>query len=183
MQFLQNFNFNTLLIKVTIAIILLFHSIPAFNQTGQIVGTITIQEKLLEYQYLTILLKHGDSTIKATIPDSNGHFALTNITTGLYSLVIKQIGFRNEVIDSLDTTNTSTKNLNLPYPGPCKFVYLSRIKPKCFGGHSNNIISIVYGMPAKKTMEKARKGLIHLGGCNVTDCDPKYYCTIHNREL
>ena len=179
----NSLNFKTLLKKVIINIILLQHSISAFCQSGQIIGNIAKQDKLLEYQYLKVLLIRDDSTIKATIPDTNGHFVLSNIGEGLYSLVIKQIGYRDDVTDSLMISNATTKELNLIYPRPCKFVYIDGQKPKCFGEHSGNIIPIIYGLPAKKTMKKARKGLVHLGGCMVTDCDPHYYCTIHKREL
>jgi len=33
-------------------------------------------------------------------------------------------------------------------------------------------------MPCGAKMEKAEKGLVHLGGCVITERDPKYYCAI-----
>jgi hypothetical protein len=56
-------------------------------------------------------------------------------------------------------------------------------KPTCIGGHTDHIIPIVYGLPTEKTMTKAEKGLVHLGGCIVSEDDPKYYCKIHQVEL
>ena len=62
--------------------------------------------------------------------------------------------------------------------------YLKNRKPICpIGNHTNNIIPIVYGLPTPKTMAKAKKGLVHLGGCVLSNCDPHYYCTVHNKEL
>ena len=169
--------------KIIIAIIFLHYSLFTFCQTGQLIGTVTKQVKNLEYQYLTVLLKRGDSTIMTSIPNTNGHFVLHNIDEGLYSLIVKQIGYRDEIIYNLKILSAETNELNITYPGPCKFVYPNRKKPKCISEHSDNIIPIVYGLPTKKNMEKARKGFIHLGGCIVTDCDPRYYCTIHKTEL
>jgi len=56
-------------------------------------------------------------------------------------------------------------------------------KPTCIGGHTDHIVPIVYGMPTEETMRKAELGLVHLGGCVMSDSDPKFYCTIHKIEL
>mgnify|MGYP006992455168 CR=1 FL=1 len=37
--------------------------------------------------------------------------------------------------------------------------------------------------PTLKTMRKAKNGRVHLGGCVKTNCDPHYYCKIHQVEL
>ena len=55
--------------------------------------------------------------------------------------------------------------------------------PKCIGGHTDHIISIVYGEPTPLTMEKAKKGLVHIGGCVISLPCPRYYCLIHNIEI
>ena len=169
--------------KLFSIIVLLQISFTSFSQREQLIGNIKKQDKPLEYQYLTVLLKQDDSTIQAKIPDSNGHFVLKNIAAGIYTLVIKQIGFRDNVSDSIKVIKGKTNECNIIYPGPCKFLYSKKQKPKCIGGHSDSIILIVYGDPTKKTLEKSSKGLIYLGGCIVTDCDPHYYCKIHKRQL
>ena len=169
--------------KLIIAFVFFLISLSAFCQTGQIAGQIKKQDTLLEFKYLVVELKLGDSIIKKTVPDTNGHFSLNNIAEGFYSLVIHQIGYRDDVTDSLKISKDTTIALNFIYPPPCNFLYSKGQKPKCIGGHTENIIPIVYGLPAKKTIEKAKKGLVHLAGCIVSDCDPHYYCTIHKREL
>ncbi len=55
--------------------------------------------------------------------------------------------------------------------------------PSCLNGHTDHIIPIIYGMPTEKTMEKAVQGKVHLGGCIIEEGGPKYYCTLHNKEI
>jgi len=155
-----------------------------YCQSGQIVGHITKKgDASLERNYLTVLLTQGDSTIKGTMADKSGFFKFDNVSNGVYSLKIRQIGYRDFVTDNLKIVKDSILRLNLTYPPPCNFVYEKGRKPMCIGGHTDNIIPIVYGLPTKKTMDKAKKGLLHLGGCVVSDCDPHYYCTTHKIEL
>ena len=169
--------------KPIIVFVFFLISLSTFCQTGQINGQIKKQDTLLEFKYLVVVLKQSDSIIKGTVPDIYGHFSLNNIAEGFYSLVIQQIGYRDDVTDSLKISRDTTIDVNFIYPLPCKFVYIKGQKVKCIGGHTDNIIPILYGLPAKKTFEKAKKGLVLLGGCIVSDCDPHYYCTIHKREL
>jgi hypothetical protein len=71
----------------------------------------------------------------------------------------------------------------MPRNKTSKTVHKKRQKPSCVGGHTDHIIPIVYGLPSEEMMKKAELGLIHLGGCVISDSDPKFYCTIHKIEL
>ena len=170
-------------------IIIAFISISStiYGQNSQIIGHITNRDTIFATNFWTILLMQRDSTIKKTATNFSGNFRLKDIDKGIYSLTIQQIGFRDYNIDSLQILTDTTLNLYIDFPPPCKFVYLTYLKhqkPKCInGGHTNNIIPIVYGLPSQKTMRKAKKGLVHLAGCIISACDPHYYCTIHKIEL
>ncbi len=50
--------------------------------------------------------------------------------------------------------------------------------PNC----NNKMIKIVYGMPSNELFELSEKGIIHLGGCSVSDDDPIYYCSNCRRK-
>lgn len=160
-------------------------SLTVYSQSGQIVGHIINRDTLLAYNFWTIILKRGDSSIKETTTAAN--FKFQNIPKGVYSLSIKQIGQRDFIIDSLQVLKDRIITLNLSYPPPCNFTYLTYLKsgkPKCIiDGHIDNIIPIVYGLPKQKILKKAKKGLVHLSSCIVSNCDPHYYCTIHKKEL
>jgi hypothetical protein len=163
----------------TLAILLL--TLNVFCQNKQLKGYIIKKDSLLDYKYLTITLDQGDTTIQRAIPDTKGYFSIKDIVAGSYRLSIQQIGTRDMVIDNLNIKNDTT--IRLVYPPPCKFIYKNKKKVRCIKGHTNRIIPIVYGMPSEQMMKKAEKGLIHLGGCIVSDCDPHFYCTIHKKEL
>jgi hypothetical protein len=47
--------------------------------------------------------------------------------------------------------------------------------PQC--GSRGHPIPIRYGDPEEETLAKARAGEVHLGGCNVSGNDPRWYCT------
>ena len=44
--------------------------------------------------------------------------------------------------------------------------------PKC----NNKLTEIVYGMPSSELFEAEERGEVILGGCCVSDDDPKYHC-------
>jgi len=171
--------------KILFTQIFFLLSLNLYSQIGQIGGHIINRDTLLAYSYWTIALKKGDSIIKETATTANFNFA--DIPKGIYSLSIKQIGQRDFIIDSLQILKDTAITLDLSYPPPCRVTYLTYVKnekPKCTkGGHTDSIIPIVYGLPTQKTMKKANKGLVHLGGCIISDCDPHYYCTIHKIEF
>jgi hypothetical protein len=169
--------------KLIFVHILSLFTLTAFCQNGQVNGQIAKQYPLLEYKYLTVLLQKGQTTINGAVPDSMGQFGIKDIPEGIYSLVIKQLGYRDAVTDSIVVSGGAAISLSLLYPPPCKFKYIKGQKPLCEDGHIDQIIPIVYGLPTKKTMRRAEKGLLHLAGCLMTDCDPQYYCKIHKREF
>jgi len=76
-----------------------------------------------------------------------------------------------------------TTNVSISFPGPCPYVYAKGFTPKCPYGHLDRVIPIVYGMPSPQMMDRADKGHIASGGCIISDCDPKYYCKIHEIEF
>jgi len=62
--------------------------------------------------------------------------------------------------------------------------YPIKKKPVCpVGNHQDNIIPIIYGEPTGETMKKVQEGLVHLGGCIITDIEPKYFCKIHKKKF
>jgi hypothetical protein len=170
--------------KSVLAILFLSISFLANSQHGQLSGHLSSASMQQSTAYLYIILKKGYMIMNETMTDSSGKFHIDNLSAGLYSLAIKQIGVRKDfIMDSIKIFKDSTLHLEIDYPGPCRFVYEDGKKPQCTNGHTDHLIPIVYGLPARKTIKKAEKGLIYLGGCVVSDCDPHFYCTIHKREL
>jgi hypothetical protein len=117
-----------------------------------------------------------------TIVES-GNYSIKHIEEGYYNLVFHSIDSRPLKIDSIHIIKDSMTYITTTYPPFCKFIYSKNYKPNCPYNHSDGIIKIVYGLPTAKTMANAKKGLVHLGGCLTTYCDPKYYCTLHKLEF
>ena len=67
--------------------------------------------------------------------------------------------------------------VGLPYNVPF-IVKNSRARIKCPHCGSTNTARILYGLPVfdEKLEARIEAGRVHLGGCCVTDFDPKYYC-------
>jgi hypothetical protein len=48
---------------------------------------------------------------------------------------------------------------------------------------SDQVIPIVYGYPAEETFASADSGKVMLGGCEVTENDPNWYCKRDNTKF
>jgi hypothetical protein len=50
------------------------------------------------------------------------------------------------------------------------------IRSRCPNCRAQTLVHLVYGYPGPVTMMEADEGRIALGGCLVTDDDPRYRC-------
>jgi hypothetical protein len=149
----------------------------SFSQSGGLKGQI-LDNGQYPFAGLTIRVLDGDSVVTWTTTDGNGDYKVENIKAGLYSLSIQHLGFKERVIKDVSITADEIRQFDINHPGPC--TESLKICPK---GHTDGLIPIIYGLPGKKLMKKAHKGQIRLGGCIVTDCDPKWYCKTHEIEF
>ena len=170
--------------KSVITILFLCFSYCSFCQTGKVKIDITITDTIKPYFLGIYARKEKTPTSNINILTS-GSYLMKDLIEGYYNFEFFSFesSSRRLYIDSVKVRNDSVTNLKVIYPGPCKFVYGKDFKPVCPFNHSDKIVKIVYGYPSKKMMKKAKKGLIHLGGCIIYYCDPKYYCTIHKTEI
>ena len=51
--------------------------------------------------------------------------------------------------------------------------------PEC---GSEDVLPIIYGLPAPETEERAQRGEVRLGGCIVEEGSPTLVCTLCGRE-
>lgn len=63
----------------------------------------------------------------------------------------------------------------------CDFVPADVSEPVCPEGHTDSIVPIVYGYPSEELFNQSDSGLVMLGGCEVTDCDPNWWCKKHGK--
>jgi hypothetical protein len=156
----------------------LFAEFFSFGQNGILKGNIKHGISLENSQFVNIeLLRNPDNKkLTTTFSDTTGNFELLNIPQGNYILCFSFVGYQEYKLADINIYSDSTTIVEIYYPCPTG----SKIsEKKCPLGHTNDIIPIVYGLPSEKGIKKAEKGKIELGGCSVTECDPKWYCKIH----
>ena len=166
-------------------ILVLFLSIvstKAFCQIGYVKGHVIYSETSEKFPGVTILLMQQNAVVTGASTDKNGDFVINNVPLGTYNLIIKTVGYRDETVENIVVSPTMPE-FNIAFPGPCKYVYTKDRRIKCVGGHTDHIVPIVYGLPDAKLLSKAKNGKIYLGGCQLYECHPEYYCTIHKVEL
>jgi hypothetical protein len=154
----------------------------ALGQQGQLSGQILEGNGPAGFPGVTITLQRADTLLAGTMAGSNGAFTLPAVPVGTYDLVLQMVGYRTERLVGVQVT-LQAKSLVLPFPGPCLYTYTKHQRPICPAGHMDHLIPMVYGLPSKHTMQRASQGKVHLAGCEVTGCDPRYYCPIHQKEL
>jgi len=150
---------------------------------GQVVGQVVDSHTRHGFVGATVLLKYDSTVVKGTITDTAGRFRLLLVPIGHYQLEVQQVGYRSKVIEGLAVTQATSTDLTLAFPGPCMYQYQAGALPACVGGHTDQLIPIIYGLPGKRLLAQAKQGKVYLAGCQMTDCDSKYYCPRHKKQL
>jgi hypothetical protein len=167
-------------------LVLLFATIlsalPSAAQTYVLSGQIVDSQTNSGLPGATVLLKQDTLVVAGCSTNQDGRFLLNMPRRQDYSIEVKLLGYRPRTIQ-LTGSVANPAPLRILMPGFCPYAYKRGTVPPCVGGHTDQVVPIVYGLPDAKTMEKAKGGKLHLGGCNLTGCDPKYYCLEHKREL
>jgi hypothetical protein len=140
-------------------------------------GNIKYSEDSTAFSGLLIIILRDSTIITGGVTDVNGNYQIKDIPFGTYNIKLSQIGFRDKLISNVEI-NSYQKNMDFVFPSPCRT--MSR---ECPSGHSDEIIPIVYGLPGKRLLKKAERGAVKLGGCVITDCDPKWHCKRHNIDF
>lgn len=170
--------------KIVITILLICSNNLTFCQTGKVKIDITIADTVKPYFLDIFVDKEKKLASKITVVE-NGSYLIKDLSEGYYKFEFHSIESRSRrlYIDSVKVFNDSITILKVIYPEPCKFSYKQSLTPICPYNHTDKIVKIFYGFPNKKMMKKAKKGLIHLGGCIISNCDPQYYCIVHKKEI
>lgn len=164
------------------AALLWWAPLAARCQPGQLTGHITMSDRAEGVAGVTLTLHQAGHLVTGTVSDATGAFSFANLPLGTYEVVLEMSGYRRESQADLQITAQPT-TLTIPFPGPCRYRYLPHRLPACVGGHTDQFLPIVYGFPNARTLQLAKQGKLYLGGCEVTGCDPKYYCPLHQKEL
>ena len=148
-------------------------SLTTSAQTVDLKGHVTYRDDKSDFVGAGVFLIKDGKLITDCLTGKNGNYVFRDIPFGNYTLRLKYRDFKEKIIPKV-VVASGMKNLEIGYPDPC--IAAEKICPY---GHKDNIIPIVYGMPGAETMKMAEKGLVHLAGCVVSDCDPRWYCKTH----
>lgn len=130
-----------------------------------------------------------DSTANGFVTGAEIKFIKNDTTVFAYGLlgqfkVILKKYLADSVVVSHHTLGSTTFTISLAdkqvkdtiihLPKSCNSLPPTDICPICKS--NKDVLKIIYGLPNKKLMKQAEKDIVHLGGCVVNPCYPKYYC-------
>jgi hypothetical protein len=133
------------------------------------------RNKPITFAIITLLSDQNIKYVEYT--NERGEFEFKNIQPGRYTLQFEAIGFKDTTFFNLPMLKDTSLQLN--YIRNCNFDKSIKDKscPTC--KKKNNVIPIIYGLPYSKNGEDPTKGngkKFVLAGCEITDCDPNWYC-------
>lgn len=154
-------------------------SIQGFSQTGGIQGNVIFKLDSIGLPRANVII--SGTRIGAQTED-DGTFELTKLQEGKYDLVVESIGYGKDTIRNVDVKKNSITKITLGLPaGVCHKKPKSRKCP--VDGKTKNVVPILYGLADGKMRRKMDKGKAKLGGCEVTGCEPNWFCKIHDKEF
>ncbi len=113
-----------------------------------------------------------------TSTNINGRFTFSNLENGEYELKILNEEYKNNIFNIIVS---GTTNENLFVKKYCSFnENKSNICPICKS--NKNVLPIFYGLTTT-TFIKQNKTKYHFSGCQLTGCDPKFYCKKDREEF
>ncbi len=172
---LLNFILNILRVRSLLFILFL---LPGFYTFGQIVqGRIVDGKKDKSISFGLITLSGFDKKKLVELSDVNGLFRFPCVEPGDYLITFSSIGYADTTFNKI-TVKTDTAIL-LIYSNYCQYD-LSLKNKKCPACHKKNtVIPIIYGLPYSKDGRDPTKGngrKFILAGCEISYCDPHWYC-------
>jgi Carboxypeptidase regulatory-like domain len=154
----------------TFTALLFVYCLSGFAQNASLTGMISDKE-FGTMPGCLVILKQDSVTVAKVYTYTDGQYYFKGINPGTYSLEVSSPGLRDEIYEVTVQEGNNTADFN--YPKACDS---KKICPQ--GNHTNNIIPVVYGLPTDKTLKKAKKGKVYLGGC-MPYCE-KWHCKVHD---
>lgn len=155
----------------TVIFFLMFLS--AYSQKDNFRGHVSDRHDGANFPGVIVELSIDGKVIHESQTDFDGNFSIKDVEFGPYDFKLKYVGYETYIIKDF-YFNRNDRVFEFIYPNPCK-----KSVKVCPENHTNKLIPVVYGLPGENLMKKAKKGKVYLGGCIVTDCDPKWYCKKH----
>lgn len=167
------------LTKIILSIFLLTIYLTAYGQTGMIKGQVYDRREQKGLAFANVLLIDKIDPKMGTTTDDNGNYKIGKIPIGIYNLKVSYIGYGDTTLIEIKIMADTILTINLELPPPCKYDGHRKNKtcPKC--NKSDKVIPIVYGLLISTNEEDPLKDegkTFKSGGCNISYCDPHWFC-------
>jgi len=125
---------------------------------------------------LTLQSKDGKREVRAA--DTDGNFFFSKIDTSkVYSITVSSVGYRDTTFKNISVKGDTT--ITLVYAHYCQYDASIKNKTCPVCKRKDAVIPIVYGYPVtthgEDPMKNNGKKYI-LAGCEISGCDPHWYC-------
>ena len=160
-------------------------NVLAFAQSGEVEGRIIYREdsSAIKDAWIQVFKTTSPNSVPLTtaITDKNGYFKISGLELQTYDLVAGAMTLGDTSLIAINVQSEKGLFLNISLPREDCSWNRSNICP--IGNQNDEVIPIVYGLPTQKTVRKAKKGKVSLGGCIITGCDPIWYCQRHKHSF
>ena len=108
--------------------------------------------------------------------DIDGNFKFKNVPPGTYKVKAVYIGYGDTTVE-INIVNKTTFDLRLQLPPPCQYDKSLKNKTCPVCNKKDQSIPIVYGlMISTEDKEDNKAEECYPGGCQISKCDPNWYC-------
>jgi hypothetical protein len=163
----EPFIFGTTMRLSTVILFLLFFKVTypqRFDFTGRILSVKTSRP----LSNVSVRLVQANQTIQS---DLEGYFVFRGYPTGKYLIELSTVGVGPREFNIVIQQSADTVHI-FHFQDTCRYDVrgTSRICPMC--RKKNRVVPILYGLPIGE-LDEAN---YYYAGCEVSDCDPKWFC-------
>jgi hypothetical protein len=167
-------------IKLIFLILFLAFQFYSIAQTGSVQGHIINRDTSKPVPWVNIFLRN---TKLGTSTNMEGNFVLEGIPAGVYDIQISHIEYGDTILRAVQVMADSTIRLDFEFPLFCKYKQSINNKTCPICHKKNQVIPIYYGYPSENLIEKAKNNKARLGGCQISNCMPNWYCLRDSLEF
>lgn len=143
------------------------------SQSGTIKGHVHDRKENEGLAFANVWL---EGTEKGTLTDIDGNFIIDSIIEGTYILHVSYTGYADTTLSDIIVSAGSSYFIKLEFPSPCKYDNSIRNKTCPICGKRDKVVPIIYGLP----IGQLDKRNFYYAGCEVTMCDPIWFCKRNN---
>jgi hypothetical protein len=169
---------NAKTLKSIVIIIFLSISVSVYGQTieGKVIdGT---RNEIINFTSVQLLDSSAMTTEGSVITDEDGKFKFTNVSSGVYCIRIMAISYKDTTFCDIKVSGDTTLKLDIHRFCQYDVSLIDKTCPVC--RKQDKVIPIVYGL---LNSDKGNGKTFKLGGCNISYCDPHWYCKRDKTEF